>query len=275
MARIERIEHFLSEDEWKVTKEDGYSMRRIFDNRDDAEVYRHYLEQIETQERIASNQEKVVNQNQQIIDNQNRLIRNQEQRPSRPPLPQVTRQVLDPEYKEWLQFQKETNPEYKKWKKEKEAEESRKKAERDAEIKRQEAKKAEEAAIIKAKQEKEEARRRNEIRLNQEKIAPLELDFLDRKKLTWEQRVQIAKYTENGKIINKLKFDNSKKVLEALLLNPFITGDVTSTIYKRQQVAAENREFRKKIEQESKGGCLGIVLMLVASSIATCLCIFI
>lgn len=38
-----------------------------------------------------------------------------------PQRPMVTRQVLDPEYQEWLQFKKETDPVYLKWKKEKEA----------------------------------------------------------------------------------------------------------------------------------------------------------
>lgn len=267
MARLYTYDDAHGNTRW-VVERNGFNHEdyREFDTFSEAKVYQDYLQSIE-------DREKTLAQNEEIIANQKRLIEEQKRQNSRPGAPQFSRQILDPEYREWLQFQKETNPEYKRWKKEKEAEELKKKVERDAENARQAAKRAEEAAKIKAKQEEEVAKKKNVIKLNQEKIAPLELDFLNRKKLTWGQRVQIAKYTESKKIINKLKYDNSKKVLDALLLNPFITGDVISTVHRRQQVAAEKREIQNKIKQESKGGCLGIVLILFTTSIATFLCL--
>lgn len=269
MARFETEEHLFTGDVYEVSKDD-WSKRQRFTDRDEAEAYYEYLKREEVQDSIARNQAEAVSQNKEIIANQKRLIEAQErnsQIPNRPPFPQATRQILDPEYKEWLQFQKETNPEYLKWKKEKELEAARIKAKREAELAKVAAAKAADEARKKAQQEEAEKKRLNELQENQKKIAPLELEFLNKKKLTWEQRVQIAKYSNNKIIINKLKYDNSKKVLDTLLLNPFITNDVISTIHKRQQVATKNKELKNigKIEQkqENKGGCWGIIVLLI------------
>ena len=132
ILRYRPIVDSYDDGDYMVSKDDS-TMTKYFDNREDAEVYYHYLIQIETQERIADNQEKAVKQNEQIIKNQNRII---DDFPRYPRI-QIVKQEMDPEYEEWLRFQKATNPKFKKWK----ADEERKvkeKERKEAEKKRKE-----------------------------------------------------------------------------------------------------------------------------------------
>lgn len=83
----------------------GNKMR--FHSESEARKYYYQLQQ-------AEDQRKVVEQNAQMLENQRRMNAR----------PQVTHQILDPAYREWLQFQKDTNPAFKQWKIEKEHEAS-------------------------------------------------------------------------------------------------------------------------------------------------------
>ncbi len=133
MAKFDLIESY-DYDEYVVRRDDGSSYKR-FSNYSEAEAYFHYLQQLD-------DQRTTIKQNEQIIENQKRLIKIQESKdrvPSRPLFPQPIKQGLDPEYAEWLQFKKETDPAYIKWKKEKDAKEAKGRAERaqrDAELAR-------------------------------------------------------------------------------------------------------------------------------------------
>ena len=134
MAQRDYEDHLLSDDVIIVSKDDGTKARR-FTNSEEADAYYEYLKREEVQDSIAMNQAAAVAQNKEIIANQQRLIEAQENGrhiSNRPPFPQPIKQILDPEYREWLRFQKETNPEYLKWKKEKEEEKAREEARAEA-----------------------------------------------------------------------------------------------------------------------------------------------
>lgn len=119
MARISAYEDAHDNLVWVVERNNGYG-RKEFRSHEEAELYKNYLQSLE-------NQEMTISQNQQIIENQQTIIEQGKSQRLTPLQPQRTIQVLDPEYKEWLKYKKDTDPEYKKWK----AEEDRKKAEED------------------------------------------------------------------------------------------------------------------------------------------------
>ncbi|MBR5027934.1 MAG: hypothetical protein IKX51_01820, partial [Bacteroidales bacterium] len=141
------------------------------------------------------------------------------------------------------------------------------------EIARQEAENN--AKQLAEKQAKEEEKRNKDIKQNQQRIAPFENALLNGNKLTWVQRAQIAKYTENIYVINKLKYDNSTNVLKALLLNPSISVEVSSKVRKRLDSKQQAKEFKKKLEQENEGGCLGVIIVFIVTSITTILSLYI
>lgn len=114
MARISAYEDAHDNLIWVVERSDGEG-RKEFRSHDEAESYKNYLQSLE-------NQEKALSQNQQIIDNQNKIIE-QNRISQQTPRIQRVKQVLDPEYEEWLRYKKATDPDYQKWK----AEEERKK----------------------------------------------------------------------------------------------------------------------------------------------------
>lgn len=114
MARINAYEDANDNLIWVVERSDGEG-RKEFRSHDEAESYKNYLQSLE-------NQEKALSQNQQIIDNQNKIIE-QNRISQQTPRIQRVKQVLDPEYEEWLRYKKATDPEYQRWK----AEEERKK----------------------------------------------------------------------------------------------------------------------------------------------------
>ena len=106
---------------WVVERSNGSSDdRKRFYTYEEAELYMNYLKSVE-------DREQGLVQQQQIIDNQQKLIELQKEQQRRP---QVSRQVLDPQYEEWLRFKKETDPAYRKWKEERDAKNARENAEK-------------------------------------------------------------------------------------------------------------------------------------------------
>ena len=123
MAYISGYDDAHDNSVWVVQRSDGsYEGRKEFYSHEEAEVYKNYLQSIEDRERSLELQ-------QQIINNQQKLISSQEQRLGRP---QVTRQVLDPQYEEWLRYKKATDPGFLAWK----AEEEKKAKIREAEARK-------------------------------------------------------------------------------------------------------------------------------------------
>ena len=162
MARLGRYyeEDNIPWGDYVVYSDEGRMLRKFPDNelgRAQAEAYFHEVQQLDNQKRI-------ISQNQELINSQ-RVPRH----------PQPSRQILDPEYREWLQYKKETDPEYKKWKKQKEQEQARVRAEQ--ERARQEAERKREQERIererieaeKKKRQEEEERRMAPIRAEQAK----------------------------------------------------------------------------------------------------------
>lgn len=123
MARFITYDHPFSDNEYTVSKDD-LSRSRNFTNYKEAMAYYEFLQAEEAQDSIAKNQAIAVDQNKEIIANQRRMIEAQEKNnrmPTQPSFSAIPKPVFDPEYAEWLQFKKETDPAYIKWKKEKEA----------------------------------------------------------------------------------------------------------------------------------------------------------
>ncbi len=251
MAQRNYEDHLLSDDVIIVSKDDGTKTRR-FTNSEEADAYYEYLKREEVQDSIAKNQAAAVAQNKEIIANQQRLIEAQERNnriPPRPPFPQPTRQILDPDYKEWLQFKKETDPEYKKWKKAKEAEEIRKRQEESAR-----------AAKLQAEREEQERERQRQLRLEkerqerkiQEEIRPAEDDLMNGKPVT--DRIKVAMYTKNQQVIDILKVSSSQKILEALSRNSSIKVVDMNFAQKKLNDLREKeaRERAAKAERERK-----------------------
>lgn len=113
MARISGYDDAHDNPYWVVERSDGKSEgRKEFRTYEEAEIYKNYLQSIE-------NEEKALFQNQQIIENQNKIIEHNRRGQTIPRIQQV-RQVLDPEYEEWLRYKKATDPAYQKWKAEEE-----------------------------------------------------------------------------------------------------------------------------------------------------------
>lgn len=251
MAQIDYEDHWLSEDEIYVSKDDG-TKRRRFTDKDEAEEYYEYLKREEVQDSIAKNQAEAVAQNKEIIANQERLIKSQER--NRPSHHQTfTRQILDPEYREWIRFQKETNPKYKQWKKEQEEE-----------LARQEATRKEEERKRREREIEEQQKKERIFLEEQQKIAPLVTKYLQGEKLTWQQRKEIAYKTNSPKVINKLKYDHSQNVINALLCNPNISNDVRAHISNRRNavhVATCSPSQEIGNSNDSENGCIKFLMI--------------
>lgn len=261
MAQREYIDHLLSDDEIIVSKDDGTKKRR-FTNKDEAEEYYYTLEREEVQDRIAKNQAEAVAQNKEIIANQERLIKSTEQNRSSPHQT-FTRQILDPEYREWLIFQKETDPRYKQWKRKCEEELARQKAEY-AEVERKR----------KEKEIEEEQKKNQRILEAQQKIAPLVERYLKGEKLTWQQRIEIASITNDPNVIKKLKYDNSNTVINALLYNPNVPYDVRSYLSNKRNTSnnttASSSKTNENNRKNEEDGCTKFIFtFLIISSIVT------
>ena len=129
MALISCYDDAHGDTVWVVERSNGSSDgRKRFSSYEEAELYMNCLKSIE-------DREQGLVQQQQIIDNQQKLIELQQNQQRRP---QVTRQVLDPQYEEWLRFKKATDPAFVRWKAEEDKKKSIKEEEEKAErLKRQ------------------------------------------------------------------------------------------------------------------------------------------
>lgn len=268
MAQIDYENHLFSEDVIIVSKDDGTKQHR-FTDKAEAEAYYEDLKREEVQDSIARNQAAAVAQNKEIIANQQRLIEAQERNsrmPQRPPGPQVTRQILDPVFKEWLIFQQNT-PEYKKWKREQEAAEARRQAERAAEEERLRAKREEEERQRREKELEEQKKREKALLEAQQKIAPLEEKYLAGEKLPWKQRKEIALVTGNPNIIKKLQYDHSQKVIDALLSNTAIPVNVRQKLNQKKYSVSTKSYSQSSTSNNSKesndNGCWGTLLKII------------
>lgn len=186
MARFDVIDMDYRPDEYVVQRDDGSCYKRFHDS-SEARAYYNHLQQLDDQRRT-------VEQNDEIIANQKRLIEAQERnsrisnRSPIPPMPTVSRQILDPEYKEWLQFKKETDPAYKRWKLQKEAEEARAKAAREAAMREAERKREQE----RLERERLEAERKRKIEEEERRLAPIRAreEAERQKRLAEERRIR-------------------------------------------------------------------------------------
>lgn len=129
MAKFDSIDMGYEPDEYVVQRDDG-SCYKSFNNFSEAQSYYNYLQQLDDQRRTVAQNDEILANQKRIIDAQERNSRILQRTPVSC-IPPASRQILDPEYKEWLLYKKETDPEFKRWKRQKEAEEARTKAERE------------------------------------------------------------------------------------------------------------------------------------------------
>lgn len=265
MAQREHEEHLFSDDVYIISKNDG-SKKCRFTNEDEAEAYYESLEREEVQDSIARNQAEAVAQNKEIIANQQKLIEAQEkkmrliesqkaQMPLRFPLPQRTKQILDPEYKKWLQYQMETDPNYKRWEKEKEAEEARRKAEeakrraeQEAYAARLEAEKAEKERLLQIQIQQEKERQERKL---QEEIHPIEDKMLRGIFVVNHLRIKVATNTKNQQVIDICKKSSNIEVLKALSRNASLNVADLNFVQKRIDKITDD-EYKKKERERIK-----------------------
>jgi hypothetical protein len=214
------------EDDYIVEKDDG-SCYKSFTTYEEAKLYQDYLQQQENQEKLVFEQKRTADETaalRKATEERNRIER---ERAFRPPFPPPPRQVIDPEYQEWLQFKKATDPEFAKWKREKEEaarrmEEARRRAAREAEQKRI-------ADELARKKKEDESRRKKE-----EELRPYEDDILAKKKLPCQLRVKVAKETYREDVMIRCARDSAISVFNALKQNPNLTPKVRTIIAKEE-----------------------------------------
>lgn len=214
------------EDDYIVEKDDG-SCYKTFTTYEEAKLYQDYLQQQENQEKLVFEQKRTADETaalRKATEERNRIER---ERAFRPPFPPPPRQVIDPEYQEWLQFKKATDPEFAKWKREKEEaarrmEEARRRAAREAEQKRI-------ADELARKKKEDESRRKKE-----EELRPYEDDILAKKKLPCQLRVKVAKETYREDVMIRCARDSAISVFNALKQNPNLTPKVRTIIAKKE-----------------------------------------
>lgn len=243
MARFEIEEHFLTGDIYEVSKDD-WSKRRRFTDRSEAEAYYEYLKREEVQDSIAKNQAAAVVQNKAIIANQQRLIEAQERNSpmhNRPLYQQSHRQILDPEYQEWLLFKKETDPAYQTWKRRKEEEEAKVKAKKEAELLKH---RMEEEAKRKRIEMREEQRKREYHEKLMEEIAPIETKIINGEGIPAKERNRVACVTENQVVIDIFKESDNVSLLQYLKDNKALSPDDLAYVKKRRN-AIIKKSFEK------------------------------
>lgn len=214
------------EDDYIVEKDDG-SCYKTFTTYEEAKLYQDYLQQQENQEKLVFEQKRTADETaalRKATEERNRIER---ERAFRPPFPPPPRQVIDPEYQEWLQFKKATDPEFAKWKREKEEtarrlEAARRRAAREAEQKRI-------ADELARKKKEEESRRKKE-----EELRPYEDNILAKKKLPCQLRVKVAKETYREDVMIRCARDSAISVFNALKQNPNLTPKVRTIIAKKE-----------------------------------------
>lgn len=143
MAQKISIENWRGQTEYVEIFRDDYSCRRRFKNREEdaeAEQYFNYLQSLDNQQKSLENQKEIAAQLKRQNELTEQKLNNSSATKSSVPFSinsSVSGQNLDPEYLEWLQFKKETDPKYVQWKKEKDAaiaRESNEQTKRNAEI---------------------------------------------------------------------------------------------------------------------------------------------
>lgn len=173
MAQKDYIENWRGQADYIEIYRDDHSCRRRFKYREEeaeAEQYFSYLQSLDNQQQSLDKQKEIAEQ----LKRQNDLAEKRQNAYNTSnrapyPFPQVSRQVLDPEYREWLQFKKETDPEYKKWRRQKELEAAKIRAEQ--ERARQEAERKREQERI--ERERIEAERRRKQEEEERRLAPI------------------------------------------------------------------------------------------------------
>lgn len=286
MARWDREEHLFSDDVYTVSKDDG-TQTRHFTDKDEADAYYEYLKREEVQDSIARNQAAAVAQNQEIIANQQRLIeaqKNNDRLHQRPSIPQPTRQILDPAYKEWLEFQRETNPAFLKWKREKKEKEEREKRLQEEARQKREAENAErERRIAEINEQRMQQVRQQRL----EEIAPIEARILNGEEVPVKDRNYVAQFTENQAVIDILKEINNERLLSYLKDNKFLNEDDLAYVkskrngiikkgFEQSKMHKEMRESqqREKVVKSGNSGCAASILILLIPSIIFSILIF-
>lgn len=263
MARREFIEGTWSRQyEYVEICRDDNSCKKRFKWREEedlAEEYYTHLQSLDDQANTYREQKRTADELEALRKATEEKNRRDRERPFRPPFPQSTRQVLDPEYQEWLEFKKATDPEFLKWKQKKQE------AKRKAEEERIRA----EQARIKAEQERqkkaEEERRKKEAELR-----PYEEDILNKKKVPCHLRVKVAKETYREEVMLRCVRDSAVSVFNALKQNPNLTYKVRDAIQKKEYhppipttTSTPSTSSPTPSEPESGGsGCLWFIIVL-------------
>lgn len=161
MAKKEFIEGTWSRQyEYVEICRDDNSCKKRFKWREEedlAEEYYTHLQSLDDQANTYREQKRTADELEALRKATEEKNRRDKEQPFRPPFPQPTRQVLDPEYQEWLEFKKATDPEFLKWKQKKQ--EAQRKAEQERIRAEQERIKAEQERL---KKEEEERKKREE-----------------------------------------------------------------------------------------------------------------
>lgn len=266
MARITLVESsrkiggFLSntyEDDYIVEKNDGTEYKK-FETYEEAKLYKDYLEQIENQEKLLQQQKRAADELEALRKATEEKNRRERERPFRPPFPQPTKQVLDPEYLEWLNFKKATDPEFIKWRKQEE--EKKRKNEQERIRAEQERIKAEQERQKKAEEERKK---------KEEELRPYEEDILNKKKVLCALRVKVAKETYREEVMLRCVRDSAVSVFNALKQNPNLTYKVREAIQKKEHQpslltpTSVTPTSSTSSEPESSGsGCLWFIILL-------------
>lgn len=173
MAQKDYIESWRGQTDYVEIYRDDYSCRRRFKYREEeaeAEQYFSYLQSLDNQQQALDKQKEIAEQlrrQNDLAEKRQKVYNTSARTPF--PFPQASRQILDPEYREWLQFKKETDPEYKKWKRQKELEAAKLAAEQ--ERARQEAERKREQE--RRERERIEAERRRKQEEEERRLAPI------------------------------------------------------------------------------------------------------
>lgn len=260
MAKKDYIEGWLGRYDYVEVYRDNYTCRKRFKYREeeaDADAYFNYLQSLDNEEISIQNQNRIAEQlkrqnelSEQQIKAQNRYNHQTFPRPVAP-----STQIVDPEYREWLQFKKETDPEYKKWKRAKEEEEARKRAEEAARVAKLQAEREERE---RQKQKQLQVEKERQERIIQEEIRPAEEALLNGKPVSDSLRHKTAMHTKNQQVIDILKKSSSLRVLDALSHNSSIKVVDLSLVQnklknireKEARVRAEKAERERRLKEE-------------------------
>lgn len=269
MARREFIEGTWSRQyEYVEICRDDYSCRKKFKLREEedlADAYYNHLQSLDDQANTFREQKRAADEQKRAADEQKRAadeleaLRKVTEEKSRRDreyfrnqFPQPAKQVLDPEFQEWLEFKKATDPEFVKWKKAKaerarKAEEERRHAMQEAEQKRIAAEQE------RRKKEAEERLRRAEEERKQKEaeLRPYEEGVLGRKILPIEMRIKVARETSKEEVMMLCAKTSIASVVEALKQNPNLTPKVRETIQANIK-AEQQRLAEEKAQKEAE-----------------------